>query len=137
MHLRVLGKHANQRGNEREDAYVLGALGVNNFKMLKKMRKDASPEDAVFLEHHRDGLNQLLESVNLRTNDRGVTRSAKCFRSTGISIRLDVTNNPNYVDIAKWARTSPEMLLRWYDQNHPRKAVERVAEMRPKKAKAS
>jgi hypothetical protein len=35
--------------------------------------------------------------------------AAKNLRQTGISLRLDLGPNPDYRDIAKWARTSPAM----------------------------
>ena len=70
-------------------------------------------------------------------NGEGVTRSAKCFRSTGISMLLEYSKNPDYNIIAKMSRTSPALLYAWYDQNHPRKSIERVAAFREPKKKSS
>jgi hypothetical protein len=46
----------------------------------------------------------------LREDSEGRTRDAKSLRQTGISLRLDLGPNPDYRDIAKWARTSPAMI---------------------------
>jgi hypothetical protein len=50
--------------------------------------------------------------ANLRVDADGRTRDAKSLRQTGISLRLDLGPNPDYRDIAKWARTSPAMIAR-------------------------
>jgi hypothetical protein len=38
--------------------------------------------------------------------------------------------NPDYRDIAKWARTSPAMIVTFYDQTHPKASVGRIAGFR-------
>jgi hypothetical protein len=51
------------------------------------------------------------------------------LRQTGMSLRLDLGTNPDYRDIAKWARTSPAMIAA-YDQTHPQQSVERLVGFR-------
>jgi integrase len=127
VHMRVLGKHA--RGGRREDAYgMFGA--VTAFKAMKAARPDAKPDDPLFLENHREGIKELLIKAKLRTAAEGRTRDAKSLRQTGISLRLDLAPNPDYRDIAKWARTSPAMIATFYDQTHPQLSVERIVGFR-------
>lgn len=45
-------------------------------------------------------------------------------------MRLDLGPNPDYRDIAKWARTSPAMIAAFYDQTHPQQSVERIVGFR-------
>jgi hypothetical protein len=45
-------------------------------------------------------------------------------------LRLDLGPNPDYRDIAKWARTSPAMIAAFYDQTHPQQSVERIVGFR-------
>jgi hypothetical protein len=66
----------------------------------------------------------------VRTDADGRTRDAKSLRQTGISLRLDLGPNPDYRDIAKWARTSPAMIAAFYDQTHPQQSVERIVGFR-------
>jgi hypothetical protein len=68
---------------------------------------DAKPDDPLFTETHREGIEELLAKADLGTDADGCTRDAKSLRQTGISLRLDLGPNPDYRDIAKWARTSP------------------------------
>ena len=137
VHMRVLGKHS--RGGNREDAYgMFGA--VNAFKNMRASRRDAEPGDPLFLENHREGIKALLIKANLRVDPRGRTRDSKSLRQTGISLRLDLGPNPDYRDIAKWARTSPAMIASFYDQTHPQQSVERIVGFRkrtrePRKAR--
>ena len=88
------------------------------------------------------GTIQLLIKANLRVDPRGRTRDSKSLRQTGISLRLDLGPNPDYRDIAKWARTSPAMIASFYDQTHPQQSVERIVGFRkrtrePRKARGS
>ena len=137
VHMRVLGKHS--RGGNREDGYgMFGA--VNAFKNMRASRPDAEPGDPLFLENHREGIKELLIKANLRVDPRGRTRDSKSLRQTGISLRLDLGPNPDYRDIAKWARTSPAMIASFYDQTHPQQSVERIVGFRkrtrePRKAR--
>lgn len=127
VHMRVLGKHS--RGGSREDAYgMFGA--VTAFKAMKAARPEAKPDDPLFLENHREGIKELLIKAKLRTAAEGRTRDAKSLRQTGISLRLDLAPNPDYRDIAKWARTSPAMIATFYDQTHPQLSVERIGGFR-------
>lgn len=127
IHMRVLGKHS--RGGQREEAYgMFGA--VNAFKNMRSSRPDAKPDDKLFLENHREGIKELLIKANLRTDAEGRTRDSKSLRQTGISLRLDLGPNPDYRDIAKWARTSPAMIATFYDQTHPQQSVERIVGFR-------
>lgn len=127
VHMWVLGKHS--RGGKREEAYgMFGA--VNAFKNMRAARPDAKPDDPLFLENHREGIKELLIKANLRVDKEGKTRDAKSLRQTGISLRLDLGPNPDYRDIAKWARTSPAMIATFYDQTHPQQSVERIVGFR-------
>lgn len=135
VHMHVLGKHS--RGGKREEAYgMFGA--VSSFKAMKAARPDAKADDPLFLENHREGMKELLIAANLRTDAEGKTRDAKSLRQTGISLRLDLGPNPDYRDIAKWARTSPAMIAAFYDQTHPQSSIERIVgfRKRPKKEDA-
>lgn len=123
LHLKVLGKHA--RGGVREDGYgMFGA--VSAFKAMVKERGEAGDDDKLFAEEHREGIKELFKLAGLRENADGMTRDSKSLRQTGISLRLELGPNPDYRDIAKWARTSPAMIASFYDQTHPRQSVERI-----------
>ena len=127
VHMKVLGKHS--RGGKREEAYgMFGA--VTSFKAMKAARPDAKPDDKLFTENHREGIKALLIKAKLRTDTDGRTRDAKSLRQTGISLRLELGPNPDYRDIAKWARTSPAMIASFYDQTHPQHSVERIVGFR-------
>jgi hypothetical protein len=129
VHMKVLGKHS--RGGRREEAYgMFGA--VTSFKAMQAARPDAKPDDPMFTENHREGIKELLIEAELRENADGATRDAKSLRQTGISLRLDLGPNPDYRDIAKWARTSPAMIATFYDQTHPQLSVERIVGFRKK-----
>ena len=83
-------------------------------------------------------MKELLTAAELRTDTDGRTRDAKCLRQTGISLRLDLgPANPDYRDIAKWARTSPAMIATFYDQTHPKASVGRIAGFRKTAPKQS
>lgn len=125
--MHVLGKHS--RGGKREDAYgMFGA--VSAFKAMKAARPEAKPDDPLFIENHREGMKELLIQAGLRIDEDGRTRDAKSLRQTGISLRLELGPNPDYRDIAKWARTSPGMIAAFYDQTHPQLSVERIVGFR-------
>jgi hypothetical protein len=127
VHMKVLGKHS--RGGKREEAYgMFGA--VTAFKAMKSARPDAKPDDPLFTENHREGVKELLTKAELRFDTDGRSRDAKSLRQTGISLRLDLGPNPDYRDIAKWARTSPAMIAAFYDQTHPQLSVERIVGFR-------
>ena len=127
VHMKVLGKHS--RGGQREEAYgMFGA--VSAFKAMQAARTDAKPDDKLFTENHREGVKELLIKAKLRTDADGRTRDAKSLRQTGISLRLELGPNPDYRDIAKWARTSPAMIAAFYDQTHPEHSVERIVGFR-------
>src|ERR1035437_5046289 len=64
-------------------------------------------DDRLVIENRREVMKELLTTAELRTDKDGRTRDAKSLRQTGISLRLDLgPANPDYRDIAKWARTS-------------------------------
>jgi integrase len=120
VHMQVLGKHS--RGGKREEAYgMFGA--VSAFKAMQKARPEAKPDDPLFTENHREGIKELLREAKLWEDPDGRTRNAKSLRQTGISLRLELGPNPDYRDIAKWARTSPAMIASFYDQTHPQQSV--------------
>src|SRR5205823_4771566 len=111
----VFGKHGRRR-NVREDAYGL-YHAVDAYKFLKKSRPEAEPTRLLFEEgRHREGMKRLLIAANLR-HKADLLRSSRSLRTTGISVWGAFSKNPNYSDIAKWARTSVDMLTKWYDQN--------------------
>jgi integrase len=125
----VLGKHS--RGGRREVAMVLYG-GVYAFKEMLAARPDSYvPEGRIFPESHREGMKQLLKDADLYeyrdpfTGDV-LTRDRKSLRPTGITLRLDKGKNISYRDIADWARTSPSMILDYYDQAHPGHSVTKV-----------
>ena len=125
VHMKVLGKHS--RGDKREDAY--GMFGAPSaFKAMKAERPDAKPDDPLFLENHREGMKELLIAAGLRADEDGHTRDSKSLRQTGISMRFDRgPANIDYRDMAKWARTSPAMIVSFYDQTHPEASAGRIA----------
>jgi integrase len=127
VHMKVLGKHS--RGGRREEAYGLFGA-VSAFKAMQKARPEAKPDEPLFAENHREGIKELLREANLWEEPDGRTRNAKSLRQTGISLRLDLGPNPDYRDIAKWARTSPAMIASFYDQTHPQQSVERIVGFR-------
>jgi hypothetical protein len=92
---------------------------VSACKAMQKARPEAKPDDPLFTENHREGIKELLREANLWEDPDGRTRNATSLRQTGISLRLDLGPNPDYRDIAKWARTSPAMIASFYDQTHP------------------
>jgi hypothetical protein len=110
---------------------------VVRFKAMVKERRPgeeggASVDDKLFTEEHREGIKDLFTKAGVRENADGMTRDAKSLRQTGISLRLELGPNPDYRDIAKWARTSPAMIASFYDQTHPRQSVERIVGFRKK-----
>lgn len=119
LYLDVLGKHS--RGGEREPAYGTSLALAAYYRM-----KEGKPDGRVFTETHRDGFRELLDACGLRTDAKGRTRDLKSLRPTGMSQRLEATANPDYRDIAKWARTSPAMIATFYDQTHPEQSVTRL-----------
>ena len=125
--MKVLGKHS--RGGHREEAYGLFGA-VSAFRAMQKARPEAKPDDPLFTENHREGIKELLREANLWEDPDGRTRNSKSLRQTGISLRLDLGPNPDYRDIAKWARTSPAMIASFYDQTHPQHSVERIVGFR-------
>jgi len=131
--MRVLGKHS--RGGKRENAYVAFG-GVWAYDELLLMRRVGSADaDPIFRESHRDSMTQLLKAANLyRYTDPStgetLTRNRKSLRPTAITMRLEKGENISYRDISFWARTSPEMVARYYDQLHPADAAARVMSFR-------
>lgn len=127
--MKVLGKHS-PNGRVREDAFGLYGA-VSAFKDLRKHRPDAKPEDLLFESHHRYGFRELLKACSLRQTTDGRTRDLKSLRPTGISLRLDLgPKNIDYRAIAKFSRTSPEMIAKFYDQTHPESLLGQVVGFR-------
>lgn len=129
----VLGKHS--RGGKREVAMILDE-GVDAFKEMLKLRPAPYRADArIFCESHREGMKRLLKDAGLYeyrdpfTGDV-LTRDRKSLRPTGITLRLDRVENISYRDIADWARTSPSMILDYYDQSHPGRNVAKILDFR-------
>lgn len=127
--MQVLGKHSPD-GVRREDAFGLYGA-VSAFAELKKERGEPRADDPLFFSHHRDGFRELLDACNLRKAPRGQKRDLKSLRPTGISLRLDLgPKNPDYRAIAKFARTSPDMIAKFYDQTHPETLLHQVVGFR-------
>jgi integrase len=128
VHLWVYGKHADT--DAREEGWGLYDA-VIGYKLLKKFRPNAKPDENLFTVSHRDGMRLLLEAAGVREDVvSGMTRDSKSLRQTGISMRLELGPDPSYNDIAKWARTSPVQIARFYDQTHPELSVKRIAGVR-------
>ena len=125
----VLGKHST--GGKREVAMVLPD-GASAYKEMVNARPtDFDPDAYIFSESHREGMKQLLKDAGLyeyRDPFTGevFTRDRKSLRPTGITLLLDRVENPSYRDIADWARTSPSMILDYYDQSHPGHKVSKL-----------
>lgn len=130
VRMQVLGKHS--RGGQREDAYVLYG-GVFAFKQMLAAKPDGTKdEDPIFTESHREGMKRLLKDAKLyayRDPQTGLmlTRDRKSLRPTGITLRLEKGDNVSYRDVARWARTSVQMVADFYDQAHPEQSAARVA----------
>jgi integrase len=140
--MRVLGKHSRtgnrdrRRTQEREDACGGPIALAAYYRMAVARRRletypEYDPDEKVFLHHHRDGFRELVITAGLRNvkgddDGPGQTRDLKSLRPTGITLRLDGPNAPNYRDIAKWARTSVAMVEKFYDQSQPEQHVNRV-----------
>ena len=129
----VLGKHS--RGENREQAYVMFG-GVYAFKeMLAARPATALDTDPIFTESHREGMKRLLKDAGLYeyrdpATGKMLTRDRKSLRPTGITLRLDKGDNLSYRDVAKWSRTSVQMVADFYDQAHPDQTAARVAGFR-------
>jgi hypothetical protein len=136
----MMVKSKVSKGGQRLHAYGI-YTAVKGFQSLKKWRPHAEPEDKLFQEHHSDGLTTLLKDADLYVSQhpktQGQTRDARSFRATGMSMQIEYSANPDYTKIAAWARTSPQMLQDWYDQNHPERSVASIAAFRgdPKRKK--
>ena len=129
----VMGKHST--GGRREAAYVMFG-GVYAFKeMLAGRPETALDTDLIFTESHREGMKRLLKDAALYeytdpSTGKMLTRDRKSLRPTGITLRLDKGDNLSYRDVAKWARTSVQMVADFYDQAHPEQTAARVAGFR-------
>ena len=140
IRMMVLGKHS--RGGVREEAYVLFG-GVFAYKqMLAARSPDAAPDALLFPEGNREGMKRLLKDIDLyeyRDPATGatLTRDRKSLRPTGITLRLDKGDNVSYRDIAKWARTSVQMVADFYDQATPESSAVKVATFKTSPAKTT
>lgn len=129
VRLLVLGKHST--GGKREVAMVLPDGAAAYKEMVAERSANYRVEDHIFKESHREGMKQLLKDASLyeyRDPFTGelFTRDRKSLRPTGITLQLDRVQNVSYRDIADWARTSPSMILDYYDQAHPGHSVARI-----------
>ena len=140
VRMMVLGKHS--KGGAREEAYVLFG-GVFAYKqMLAARSPDAAPDALLFPESNREGMKRLLKDIDLyeyRDPATGATftRDRKSLRPTGITLRLDKGDNVSYRDIAKWARTSVQMVADFYDQATPESSAVKVATFKTPPAKSA
>lgn len=118
----LLGKHS--KGGKREVAMVLPDGACAYKEMVAERSADYRFEDRIFKESHREGMKQLLKDASLYEyrdpfTAEVLTRDRKSLRPTGITLQLDRVENVSYRDVADWARTSPSMILDYYDQSHP------------------
>jgi integrase len=130
LEMDVLGKHSKH--GQREKAFARGPalIAFRRLEMYAQQRGvDVLKSDALIFTSHRDGFRELLDAAGLRDGANG-TRDMKSLRPTGITLRLEETENPNYRDVAKWARTSPEMIAKFYDQIHPATVATRLLRKR-------
>ena len=140
----VRGKHRNAKtavdfnGERREIAHAV-YHGYSAFKLMQEARPDAKPDDFLFLENHRDGVVEALKEADLYLDKRtGRTRSGRSLRPTGMCLRIEVGPRPiDYRALARWARTSPQMIDRYYDQLYPATNAARIVGFasQPKKKK--
>jgi hypothetical protein len=135
LHLKVLGKHS-EGGGKRELAYGTPTALAAYYRLHIARTGLKEPKDTpLFQETHRDGFRELLIAAGVREDEHSQTRDMKSLRPTGISRRLDETTNPDYRDIAKWARTSPAQIVAFYDQTHPEASVTRIMGKKSKRTK--
>ena len=104
-------------------------------EMLAHKATDAKDEDLLFTESHREGMKRLLKDAGLYeyrdpSTGKTLTRDRKSLRPTGITLRLDKGDNLSYRDVAKWARTSVQMVADFYDQARPEPTISCVAGVR-------
>jgi hypothetical protein len=128
FHMSVLGKHRNTVGGKREDAFMrrVGYLALR--RLFKSRDKGKTTLDSpTFVETHRDGFNLLLKACNLKVDQKtGRKRNLKSIRPSAMTHALDRQENPDFRATAKWARTSPDMLMRWYDKQDPTRAARKA-----------
>lgn len=127
FHMSVLGKHRGPN-SKREDAFMK-RVGFFMLRRLFKNRDRAQTtlDSSIFTENHRDGFRLLLEDCNLRVDKRTErTRDLKSLRPTALTRALDRQATPDYRATAKWARTSPDILLKWYDKQDPSRAARKA-----------
>tara|TARA_B100000315_G_scaffold202138_1_gene194734 strand:- start:250 stop:1350 length:1101 start_codon:yes stop_codon:yes gene_type:complete len=71
-----------------------GLIGsVRAYQRIGKRNPDHKETDLLFPHHHKDGLNELLKSCDLKRDNHGRVRNAKSFRSTFIMYRLIAKRN--------------------------------------------
>jgi len=134
----VLGKHS--KGRREEARGTRAAYGAFlrivrlNTPIAETTANNRRREEKLFRHNHRNGFRELLIAAGLRTTSDGRLRNLKSLRPTGISFQLDAPQKPNYIDIAKWTRTSVAMIEKYYDQRNTTEAMDRVL-VRPPKAK--
>jgi hypothetical protein len=98
----------------------------------------------LFKHRHRDDFRQLLCAAGdddhpegLRVDpETGRMRNLKSLRPTGISLRLEEAEDPNYIDVAEWTRTSVAMIEKFYDQRRRDEKIARVMQPRPRRPPA-
>lgn len=115
------------KGGKRREAWVMYG-GYTAYKRMLKLRKGEPPELRLFPWNHEASFRSLLKDAGLYyDNETKMTRNTKCLRTTGICLRIE--NNPmvSRRDLADWARTSEEMIEKFYDQVKPDITAQRVA----------
>jgi integrase len=135
VHMMVKSKKSRGKGESRERLEAWGVYSaVKGFRKLKQWTPDRKATDPLFIERHADALTKLLKNTDLYVSKHSKTigqpRNAKSFRHTGMSLLLELSTNPDVNIIASIARTSPEMVRRWYDQNLGKNKAAKVTAFR-------
>jgi hypothetical protein len=84
-------------------------------------------DSPVFTEDRNEAFKELLTVCDLRLDKKtGRTRNLGSLRPTAITFQLQRKPTPDFHDVADWARTSPPMIVAWYDRVNPDEGARRV-----------
>ncbi len=149
---RLRAHHAERQGPDRSRPHVGARQALARRKTGGRLRhvrrgdrvqghaaphgRMHKPDDPLFIENHREGIKELLIKAELRSTPTAARGMRRASARPGFRCGLSSGPNPDYRDIAKWARTSPAMIATFYDQTHPQLSVERIVGFR-KRSKPS